>query len=295
VRIVVTGATGMLGSDLCALLAKQASLLGWARRIDDKAIFPMEPVDITKRESVVSSIQRFKPHWMIHCAALSDVDVCEREPLAAMEINATGTENVAKACRDAGASLISISTDYVFDGKLSRPYREEDLPHPVNVYGRSKLLAEEASLSFPPRSAVVRVSGLFGIARDNFVSSVKRAFLSGSKAMAVGHTYSPSYTKDIAQGIWSLLQKLPSGFRGTFHLSNAGGGSRVDVALAIGEILEFPNAESLLAVTTWAALGKPAPRPANSQLECRRFTEMLGTPLRPWKEALRAFLREEGS
>lgn len=288
-RLVITGATGLLGSELCRSLQGRYSVIAWARRAPD----------ITQLETVETTLKSLQPDLVIHTAAMTDVDACEGDPEGAMRVNALGAENVAKACASAGAALMAISTDYVFDGCLGRPYREGDPTNPVNAYGRSKLEGERRAFKFSPKCMVVRVSGLFGAGRANFVTSAAERFKAGEPVSVVtDQAYSPSYTVDLAAGIGQLIRKWEADPRealaggechGVFHLANDGAGSRLEVALRIARFLGV--SEPVIRQTTWKGLNRPAQRPVNSRLECGRFARLCGAPLRPWDQALEAFLR----
>lgn len=299
-RVVVTGGTGLLGSDLCRSLQSKHSLFPWARgRITPLgAAIPFDPVDVTDELLVRKKIERLKPEAVIHCAAMSDVDACERDPQMARKINRDGTAAVAQACSSVGAFLIAVSTDYVFDGELDRPYLEEDEPNPISEYAHSKLEGEEEALQSSPRCLVVRVSGLFGSGRTNFVSQAAQKFKTAQRVPVVtDQLNSPSYTADLAEGISLLLDRFadrpdsanPGGeLHGILHLANAGGATRLEVAQRIAATLGA--SPSLIDRTTWTALNRPAKRPANSRLDCGRFARTSGRGLRGWEEALQAFL-----
>lgn len=298
-RILVTGATGLLGTDLCRRLSGAHEVTGWARH-PAKTGFQakMEPVDVTDEAAVRSGLKRSGAGLVVHAAAMTDVDACETDPDRARRVNGGATRNVAAACSEAGAVLIAIGTDYVFDGESPRPYRETDATRPVSVYGRSKLEAEEAALSLAPRVLIVRVSGLFGSARDNFVSMAARHLRAGKPVQAVSdQVNSPSYTADLAEEISRLVALLENDpaqaepgkpLHGLFHLANRGGASRMRVAQEIARAVGAPA--SLIRQTTWASIGRPARRPPQSRLDCGRFARQTGRRLRPWEEAVRAFL-----
>jgi dTDP-4-dehydrorhamnose reductase len=295
-RILVTGATGLLGTDLCRALAKRHQVIGWARRLRP-AVDPSvtwESVDITDAQATRGGIHRWQPHLVIHSAALSDVDACERDPAAAYAVNAEGTEKVARATAEVGAFLIAVSTDYVFDGSADRPYREEDKTAPVNVYGQAKRKGEEAALACCRRCLVVRVSGLFGAGRPNFVSQAVQRLRTGQEVPAVSdQVNSPSYTVDLAGAFSRLIEmSLPGGpLPGILHLANSGSATRLDLAQQIARFLDLPA--SLIQQTTWASLNRPAKRPGNSRLDCGRFAQISGADLRPWPEALASFLQAQ--
>lgn len=299
-RILITGATGLLGSDLCRLLGQGNDLIGWARRpkrdlaLQGRGI--LESVDITDPEAVTEGIERLRPQIVVHSAAMADVDACEVDPAVAHRVNVDGMENVARACAQVDAILVAISTDYVFDGQLDRPYREEDPAHPLSVYAKSKWEGEKVALQAAPRSCVVRVSGLFGSGRANFVTGAVEAFRQGKPVRVVtDQVNSPSYTLDLAGGFKRLIDFLENGDFSDriLHLANGGGATRMEVARVIAETLEAPD--SLIERTIWAAMNRPARRPPNSRLDCSRFIRIAGQPLRSWEDALRDFLKREVS
>lgn len=305
-RVLVTGAGGLLGSDLVRTLRDRCEVVGWARHAvpwRGTWSIPIDPVDLTDPASVTSSIQRWRPEAVIHSAAMTDVDASERDPELAMRVNRNGTRTVASACANVGAFLLAVSTDYVFDGRLNRPYREEDPPNPISHYGRSKRSGEEAALSGCPKTLIVRVSGLFGQSRDNFVRRTAVRLKAGETVWAVtDQVYSPSHTVDLAQGFRKLLEEYerkpgsaqPGGrLHGILHLSNTGGASRVEVAEWVAQCVGAPD--SLIRRTTWVEMDRPAARPAQTALDCSRYVRISGAALRPWKESVRTFLETEGS
>lgn len=302
-RVLVTGAGGLLGSDLVRVLHSRHELMGWARRGTPwQSEWPvcLEPVDLTDAAGVAGSIQRWRPEAVIHTAAMTDVDASEQDPALAMRINRDGTQAVAFACAEVGAFLLAVSTDYVFDGRLDRPYREEDPPHPIGHYGRSKRAGEEAALAACPKTLVVRVSGLFGRYRENFVSRTASRLKAGQNVSAVtDQVNSPSYTVDLAEGFDRILKEYgkepdsarPGGrLHGVLHLSDSGGTSRLEAAEWVAERVGAPV--SLIRRTTWAELKRPAARPARTTFDCSRYARITGAAMRPWKEAVRSFLEE---
>ncbi len=290
-RILITGATGLFGKDLCRALAGRHTLIGWSRRPAQIPGVQMESVDLMDEEGVRSGMSRCRPDWVIHSAAWADVDACERDPKAAWRMNGEAAGRVARACAQNQAGLMAIGTDYVFDGNLGRPYREEDPTNPVNAYGRSKLEGERQVLAAGPRCLVVRVSGLFGAGRANFVTDTVEKLRKGESIPVVtDQRYTPSYTLDLAEGIGKLLEKAQR-LKGIFHLSNGGGASRSEVAGEVARWMGIPNPP--LRPTTWREFNRPARRPADSRLDCPRYAQATGSALRPWPEALVAFLESE--
>ena len=258
----------------------------------------MEAVDITDGEAVSRQMKRSRPEVVVHAAGMTDVDACEKDPPGAWAANAGGTRHVAAACAEVGAFLMAISTDYLFDGTAGRLYNEEDLPNPINVYGRSKQEGEQFALALAPQALVVRVSGLFGEGRANFVSAAIRQMRAGEPVPVVtDQVNSPSYTMDLAEGIVGLVERYrqdptaaePRGrLHRILHLANTGSASRLEVAERVAGCLGvFP---ALIRKTTWAALNRPARRPPKSGLDCGRYAGLAGRPLRPWAEAVKAFV-----
>lgn len=298
-RILVTGATGLLGTELCRALSSAHELTGWARRLPGSAAARrLESVDLTDAPAVERGLERVRPDLVIHAAAMTNVDACERDPAAAHRMNAEATGILAAACSAAGAALLAVSTDYVFDGETERPYRETDTPRPVSAYGASKLEGERLALERASRVMVLRVSGLFGPARQNFVRATADRFRAGETVPAVTDQFiSPSYTVDLAEGIARLiapLERSPEAaeeggpLHGIFHLANRGCASRLRVVEEIARIVGKPA--SLIRKTSWAKLKPAARRPARSCLDSGRFSEKTGEDLRAWEEAVRTFL-----
>ena len=300
-RILVTGATGLLGSALCARLQDRHEVIGWARGVPEQGSGPVryESIDLTQFDAVADGIRRLRPEVVVHAAAQSDVDLAEADPRAARLINSEAPRQIARACGWVGAFLIGISTDYVFDGRNDRPWREEDPTGPVNAYGCSKLEGEKAIHEEAPGNAVIRVSGLFGLGRQNFGLNAVRSLRAGKPIQAVDdQVNSPSYIGDVAEGIEKLIELKKAGAvlpcigdppRLLFHMTNAGEGiTRYGMACYLAGLLAVPN--TLVQKTTWAALRRPARRPTSSALDSSRWGAFSGIPLRPWREALRFFL-----
>ena len=238
-------------------------------------------------------IQEVAPDVVVHTQALSDVDRCELEPAAARAQNVEATAHLIDALQGSSAWLIYLSTDYVFDGTKGRPYDELDEPHPISVYGTSKLEGERLVLAFA-RGLIVRPSTLFGSARLNFCDHVAMRLRQGLSVEAfVDQTTSPTYAEDLANGIGALLAALGqsrlAGHR-IFHMANAGGCTRAAFAWRIADLLGCPR--QLIQVIPMASQQRPAKRPAYSALATRHLAKVIGTTLRPWEEALQTYLRQ---
>lgn len=301
-KTLVIGATGLLGQDLCKQLSGAGQLVGWARRIPegnrDPAHLLLEALDMTDADAVRRGIERHKPDTVILTAAASDVDACEKDPAMARKINGHAVHSVGSACAAAGAFFVAVGTDYVFDGAAGKPYTEDDPTNPINAYGQSKLEGEQFALSSTANSIVVRVSGLFGAGRANFVSGAVNGFRNGTPVKVVtDQINSPSYTADVAGGMVRLLEifngdreavlkgRLPR----ILHLANSGGASRLQVAREIARMLGAD--ESLIEKTSWPLLNRPAKRPADTTLSVGLFEKTTGFRMRVWKEALQDFLQ----
>ncbi|MBI4715582.1 MAG: dTDP-4-dehydrorhamnose reductase [Nitrospirae bacterium] len=277
-RVLITGASGMLGTDLVRKLAGTHEIVPLSSK----------EMDITREEETRRVIREAAPQAIVHAAAFTRVDDCEKERDKAFRINGDGTRYVALGARDTGARLLTISTDYVFDGKKEGGYREEDPTAPLGVYGQSKLAGEEAVREILEDSLILRTSWLFGRNGPNFVKTILR-IAREQPVLRVVHDQrgSPTYTPDLADGIARLLE-TPA--RGIVHLSNSGTCTWWEYAV---EILRLTGVEgvTVLPITT-AESGRPAPRPANSILDNNRYETFTGHRLRHWKEALKDYLRE---
>lgn len=270
--ILVVGANGMLGSDLLTLLGDRG------RGID------LPELDITDLLSVQRVLTALKPAVVVNCAAYTDVDGCESNSDTAMQVNGEGVAFLAMITRAIGATLVQVSTDYVFDGSKGQPYREDDLPRPLNVYGESKL-AGELNVDVNPDNLVVRTQWLYGLHGKNFVETMLRLGQEKDRLNVVDDQIgAPTWTVDLAKGILALLD---AGCRGTYHVANSGATSWNGFAQAI-----FDEAGMKVQVDplTTEQLHRPARRPLHSTLDCSKLAADTGLVLQPWQEALRQYL-----
>lgn len=231
---------------------------------------------------------------MIHTQALSDVDLCEREPDEARAQNIQTITHLVQALAGTEARLVYMSTDYVFDGTKGSPYCETDAPNPISAYGRSKLEGERVALSYP-RALVVRTSTLFGPGRMNFCDWMVSRLRTGQNVEAFAdQVTSPTYTIDLAEGIaevgTALLRAQPDLGTRICHVTNAGGCSRVEWAERLADLLGCSR--GLVKQIAMADQRRPAPRPAYSALMTTTLPRVIGRTLRPWDDALQAYLRE---
>jgi dTDP-4-dehydrorhamnose reductase len=272
-RILVTGAAGMLGRDAVDHLSARHEVT--AVDLD---------VDVTDAAAVRACVRESRPEAILHLAAWTDVDGAEEREDEAAAVNATGAGNVAAAAAEAGAALVFPSTDYVFDGRAGRPYTEDDAPAPLGAYGRTKLAGECAVLAAHPAGArVARTAWLYGAHGRNYVDTMRRLGAERDEVAVVDDQEgSPTWTRDLASALEALIA-CPAG---VYH--TAGGGSVTWAGLARA-VFEEAGIDCRVRPITTAELGRPAPRPASAALAATRP----GAPrLRPWREALRDYLAE---
>ena len=276
-KLIVTGGAGLVG---------RAVREHCERRGDQVISYDHKQLDIADQEAVVKTVSAKQPDAIINCAAWTDVDGCESDERRAFAANAEGPENLAVACRESGALLITISTDYVFDGRKEGFYTQRDQPHPESVYARSKLEGERRAQQAWARTTVVRTGFIFGAGGTNFLSTIFERIRGGHKLKAITDSFgTPTYSVDLAARLRELAElDLPA----IFHVTNAGtGASFADFAQQALELTGAPTASLELIKTS--DLDRPAPRPMNSRLKCL-FSEPLGlTPLPLWTDALKAF------
>jgi dTDP-4-dehydrorhamnose reductase len=279
-RLLLTGAGGMLGRDVIRAGTRAGhELVGLAHA----------ELDITDAGAVAAAVEEIDPDCAINCAAWTDVDGAEANEEQALAVNSLGAGNLARAATAAGATLVHVSSDYVFDGRPNlnslgrpRPYLESDPTHPISVYGQTKLAGEQQVLEASPRHVVVRSSWLFGVDGPNFVATMLR--LAGERdsvAVVTDQVGCPSWTGHLAPALIGLLER---GISGVAHLAGAGEVSWNGFAK---EIFRQAELDCRVDPATTAEMARPAPRPAFSALESER-EEIL--PLPPWQDGLAGFL-----
>jgi dTDP-4-dehydrorhamnose reductase len=271
-RVLVTGASGMLGSDLTPALAAAA----W-----DVYPRPRADLDVTDEAGVASAFRDVDPHVVVNCAAFTKVDACETDP-DAWAVNAGAVDILARECRRRGARLVQISTDFVFDGGKTEPYTETDETAPLSMYGRGKRAGEEAALG-APGALVVRASWLFGRGGWNFIEAILKQVEQGRRELAVvdDQRGKPTSTTDLSEAIVALLAANASGI---FHFANRGETTWYDFAR---EILMLAGRDDVrVQPTTSAALARPAKRPAYSVLDTSRYEAVTGRPIRHFRDPL---------
>ena len=283
-RVLVIGASGQLGTDLVKVM-------------DDWDLVPMTHADLDICDFVYARkvLEEKKPNIVINTAAFNRVDDCEEEVSKAFWVNAFAVRNLAKICADLDCVLVHISTNYVFDGRKGEPYAEDAPPNPLSVYGTSKLVGEYFVRNICPRHFVIRTSGLYGVAGSrakggNFVETMIRLAEEGRPIRVVNdQVLTPTYTRDLAEKIEELIQ---TEVYGLYHITNSGECSWYEFAAKIFELLDL-NPD--LGPTTTAEYGAQARRPAYAVLARNKLKELELNDLRPWQEALEAYLKERAS
>ncbi|MFM9903068.1 MAG: dTDP-4-dehydrorhamnose reductase [Pyrinomonadaceae bacterium] len=278
-KILITGANGMVA---------KATLEYCLSVGDDVAAFTREQLDIADKTSVLDAFDGGRYDAVINCAAWTDVDGCETNPEKNFAANARGVENVAVGCREINASLVTISTDYVFDGTKNGFYSQRDDPNPTSEYGRAKLEGERLAQAALARTTVVRAGWIFGPSGRNFLSKVVGKLLKGDAVKAISDSFgTPTYAPDLAKRLRDLVERdLP----GIYHVANAGEGtSYAGFARAI-----MPES-GLVEDISSDSLNRPAPRPQNSRLHCLLSEAIRLDPLRPWEDALQDFVKKSAA
>lgn len=292
-KVLITGAGGMLGTDLTNVLRHDFEIIGIDRRPVTHLTVPYDICDLTQARKTRDAILSHKPDVVIHSAAMTDVDYCESHKDEALENNVVATKNVVAAANEVGAPLIFYSTDYVFDGKKSGEYAESDNTGPLSFYGKTKLLGEEAILAGAQRAIIFRITWLFGIWGRCFPKGILRQAAESKEINVVNDQIGrPTWSWDVAQAMLRVLKRGNDALfkPGTeiYHLGNSGTVHWADYARFILKnsglqdikINDIPSAK----------LERPAPRPANSVLALKKASEMLDLKMRSWEEATLEFL-----
>lgn len=277
-KILITGAKGLVGR----ALVEHCSASG-----DEVSSYDHQALDIADTSAVDSVISAQGPDAVINCAAWTDVDGCETNPEKAEHVNALGPENLARASRNAGALLITISTDYVFDGEKDGFYTQRDQPQPISVYGRFKLDGERRAQEAHARTIIVRSGYIFGPGGKNFLSNVVTWAKSGKTLKAIRDYWgTPTYGEDLAVRLRELAAlDLP----GIYHVVSSGDGASFETFSVEALRLAGLNSDSL-EVIDGDSLGRPAPRPRNSRLMCLLSAAVGLRPLPHWKDGLARFI-----
>jgi dTDP-4-dehydrorhamnose reductase len=285
-KIAVLGRNGRLGGAVCRALSQKYEVIALGRQEVDLA------------ESISEQLKKLEFDLFINTAAITNLDWCEENPRAAERVNATAVGELGAICLARGVRCLHISTDYVFDGTASSPYREDQPANPISVYGKTKRFGEELLLQAGDAHLVIRVSWVFGPDKLSFIDMLLDRAMNQEHIEAIENKYSaPTYSLDFAEWIEPLLFEFPIG--GILHLCNAGGcswreygQSAVDAALEAGIKLKTYEVRpiSLESMTSFLAR-----RPVYTVMDQQRYRETIGISPRSWKEAVRTHVRNRYS
>jgi len=280
-KVLVTGAGGLVGRAVTEYCAAQG---------DDVFAVDHRSLDISDASALRTTFSEKRPEVVINCAAWTDVDGCESDPAHAKRANALGPELLATSCCEFDVLLITISTDYVFDGTKQGFYTQRDQPNPISVYGRSKFEGERRAQAAWARTIVVRSGYIFGNGGKNFLSTLLSRAARNETLKAISDMVgTPTYAPDLARRLRALaVLDLP----GVFHVVNAGDGASFEsfarTALEIAELTSAP-----LETVTLDDLHRPAARPRNSRLRCLWSEALHLDPLPHWIDALHTFIESQ--
>ncbi|MBI5654282.1 dTDP-4-dehydrorhamnose reductase [Candidatus Uhrbacteria bacterium] len=272
-KILITGAKGQLGTELADNADRQRHEL---------ILADMEEFDLTDKTSIGSFLEKTKSDLIINCAAFTQVDAAEADGEVARKVNADAPETMAAWCKENGARMIQISTDYVFSGNHSSPYSVDDLPDPQSAYGRTKLEGERKVLEADGNAIIIRTAWLYSPYGKNFVKTMLKLMAEREELKVVGDQIgSPTSAADLARAILKIMEL--DGVRGIFHFTNEGVASWYDLAQAIAE---YSGSKCRVLPIKTEEYPTPAKRPAYSVLDKSKIKELIG-PIRHWREALK--------
>jgi dTDP-4-dehydrorhamnose reductase len=281
-KVLITGSTGMLGSDCKTVFSSKYEIIAPTK----------EDMDIRKWDKVIEVINKNKPDVVINCAAYTDVDKCEEERELAYKINVEGARNLAQVCARFDCKIVHISSDYVFDGKKSipQPYFEDDEPNPLSFYGKTKADSEKAVIDNIEDYIIIRTGWLYGRRGSNFVKWVIKKAISGEKIPVLKDQYgSPTWTYKVALQILVLLEKKMTGI---FHATSEGYCTRVEWAKFILDHLGLSAELEPISIKDWSP---PAKRPVNCLLENKELKNYRLNIMKNWKDELKDFLNRFGT
>lgn len=277
-RIIVTGAKGQLGSQLINIIKKRYFEIGKIEVI-------ASDIDISNKNEVLNYINEIKPDIIINCAAYTNVNACEENIGLAFKVNSLGPRNISIAAEEVGAKLIHISTDYVFSGDSKVPYKEYDIPSPINVYGNTKLMGEKYVESFCSRYFIIRTSWLYGYNGDNFVKTIMQiAKEKGELKVVDDQVGNPTNVEDLS---YHILKIALTEEYGIYHCTGNGMCSWYDFAC---KILELSGINCIITPINSDDTYKLAKRPSFSCLDNMMLRCTVGDEMRIWQEALEEFI-----
>jgi dTDP-4-dehydrorhamnose reductase len=285
-RIAILGKNGRLGAALCRDLSNKFDVLAFGRA----------ELDLTK--PIREQLKGVEFDSLINAAAATNVDWCEQHPAEASLINARSVSELGALCLERGVRCLHVSTDYVFDGLSSRPYREEDEAKPISIYGKTKRLGEELLLQSGAGHLAIRVSWLFGPDKPGFIDLLLDRAIAQEEVVAIDDKFSaPTYTVDFAQWIQPLLFELPIG--GILHLCNSGGCSWCEYAQCAVDAARQQKvglkAREVRPIRLDSMATFVARRPVYTVMATEKFTKTTGLSPRPWRDAVREFVQKKFS
>jgi dTDP-4-dehydrorhamnose reductase len=284
--ILVSGKNGQLGKELQDISAADAN--------NQYVFFDREELNIADETALENAFEKYQPSFFINCAAYTTVDKAETEQEQAYKINAEAVGNIAKQCHQFNTTLIHVSTDYVFDGKGTEPYKSDDKTDPVNYYGYTKWLGEQLAINNNPNTIIIRTSWVYSKYGNNFVKTMLRLMKERKEINVVNDQLgSPTYAKDLAEAIIEIISGQRSTVNGQpfgiYHFSNDGIISWYDFAVAIKEIKQLDCIVNPIPTSSYPT---PAKRPAYSGLDKSKIANTFKIQLKDWKESLNECLKE---
>lgn len=293
-KILLTGAKGQLGNQILADIRRGKTELGieLSAEVQEAEILAVDidVLDIANADQVWDCFEDFQPELVINCAAMTNVDGCETDPITALKANAIGPQNLAKAAEVYGSVLVHVSTDYVFAGDEPTPRAEWDVALPVTAYGKSKRMGEEAiERAGLDRYYIFRTAWLYGYQGNNFVRTMLRLMNENGKVTVVNDQFgNPTSAADLSHTILqTVLKGAPSGI---YHATCEGTASWYDFTCKIRDIWGI---DAEVTPCTTAEFPRPAKRPAYSSLQNLMLESTVGNEMRPWEDALLSFYRNE--
>lgn len=276
-KVLITGVRGMLGQQVA---------LEYHKRGAEVHGLSHQELDITNNNHVQMTLGEIKPDAVINCAAYTEVDKAEEEKEKAFLINGLGPRILALACRQFQSTLVHISTDYIFNGELKRPYRTYDTPCPINIYGASKLFGEGAVREIGGKFLIVRTSWLFGPNGKNFVDTIISLSRQREQLKVVNdQTGSPTYTVDLAKAIADLVS---TDIYGTYHITNTGVTTWYEFAQ---KIVNVTGLKTKVNPCKTQEFPKPALRPSFSVMDPFPLQQVIGYKMPPWEDAVERYVK----
>ncbi|MGF7396672.1 dTDP-4-dehydrorhamnose reductase [Thermoanaerobacterium thermosaccharolyticum] len=287
-KLLITGASGQLGMQLRSVLERGKSELGKIDNIYSTADIKYvshNDLDITNLNDVLDYVEQYKPNAIINCAAYTNVDRCESDTDNAFRVNAIGPRNLAIASHKVDAKLLHISTDYVFSSEGSKPYKEYDIPNPVSVYGKTKLLGEQYIRDFCDKYFIVRTAWLYGKYGKNFVYTILNAAKErGYLEVVNDQRGNPTNAEDLA---YHILKLILTDEYGIYHCTGNGECSWFDFAC---KIVEYADIKCRVMSITSDKIKREAKRPSYSSLDNMMLRCTIGDKMRNWDDALKSFI-----